>query len=228
MKRKLQIIGLCLSVCLTAFSQKVFMTGDSHVSGKVYPNEVKRIIEEARPDATFTYWGKGGAGFYTFNDTPEYMQKIYDAKPDVLVVHLGTNGSYHKAFDEGKTLKDVETFHTLIRDSLPDCMVVYVTPFYNKNRSVISGKGKNKRYGEWKLNEKTRACADVIIDFAKEQPNTYVIDNNADAGTIFLDEPGLINVDYVHLTRPGYELLGQQVAEKLLEMSWLWNDNEDQ
>lgn len=198
------------------------MTGDSHVSAKVYPREVKRVIEEAHPEAVFTHWGKGGAGFYTFNDTPEYMDSIYTASPDILIVHLGTNGCYNVPLDPEKTYNDIEVFYNNVKTHLPECRMVFVTPFYNKNREILSSEGDEKVYGPWKVNEKTRACSDVIVDFANRHPGVLVIDNNADAGTVFFDRPGLIRQDNIHLTQEGYELLGRQVAEKLLGLGELW------
>ena len=222
MKKKIILTVCAVIVCLSAVSQKIFITGDSHVAIKVYPQEVKKIVEASKPSATVDYWGKGGAGFYTFNETPGYMDSIYNANPDILVVHLGTNGCYNVPLDSEKTLNDIETFYKNLRERMPECKIVFVTPFYNKNRDVISAEGDEKIYGPWKLNEKTRACSDIIVAFANLQPNTYVIDNNADAGSVFHDFPGLIRQDNIHLTPQGYELLGQQVAGKLLEIEELW------
>lgn len=223
MKKILTTLILAAGLCMPAFSQKIFLTGDSHVSAKVYPQEVKKIIEKAKPGASVSYWGKGGAGFYTFNDNPDYMENIYKANPDILVVHLGTNGCYNVPLDTAKTRNDVETFYNKVRTHLPDCSIVFVTPFYNKNREVLSTSGKTKKYGPWKVNEKTRGVSDIILEFADGKPNTYVIDNNADAGTVFVDTKGLIREDNIHLTVKGYELLGEQVAGKLLEIHDLWS-----
>lgn len=211
-----------LTACASLFPQKIFITGDSHVSAKVYPQEVKKIVEKAVPGSSVTFWGKGSAGFYTFNDTPSYMDSIYKAKPDILVVHLGTNGCYNVPLDAQKTLNDIQIFYNNVRQTLPDCKIVFVTPFYNKNREILSTSGKEKKYGPWKINEKTRGVSDIIAAFVKDSKNTFLIDNNADAGTVFLDSPGLIRQDNIHLTVKGYELLGRQVAEKLLQLSDLW------
>lgn len=218
MKKEFSLLILALTCCMPVFSQKIFLTGDSHVSAKVYPQEVKKIIEKNRSGSTVDYWGKGGAGFYTFNENPSYMEHIFNAAPEVLVVHLGTNGCYNVPLDPDKTLSDITIFYENIRKKLPDCKIVFVTPFYNKNREILSSKGKEKKYGPWKVNEKTRGVSDIIVDFAKYKPNTFVIDNNADAGTVFLDKPGLIRDDNIHLTVKGYELLGKQVSEKLLKL----------
>ena len=218
---------LALLFCLTfvsSVSQRIFLTGDSHVSGKVYPLALKALVTEAKPSANVSFWGKGGAGFYTFNETPAYMDSISQAQPDILIVHLGTNGCYNVPVDSAKTLSDITIFHRNVRARLPRCRIVYVTPFYNKNREVASAEGEEKVYGPWKVNEKTRKVADIILDFALAQPFTYVIDNNADAGTVFLDREGLIRDDNIHLTREGYELLGRQVADRLLQIPDLWQD----
>ena len=220
MRYILLITGFIMA--LTVQAQKVFITGDSHVSGKVYPREVKRIIEESKPTAQVSFWGKGGAGFYTFNDTPEYMDSIFNAAPDILIVHLGTNGCYNVPLDAEKTLHDIEIFYSAVREKLPVCKIVFVTPFYNKNRDVISTNGDEKIYGPWKVNEKTRGVSDIIVNFTSGKSNTFVIDNNADAGTVFVDGPGLIREDNVHLTAEGYTLLGQQVAQRVLEIPELW------
>lgn len=224
MKKRISLLAVVACICMSAYAQKVFMTGDSHVSGKVYPEEVKKIIEKAKPTASFSYWGKGGAGFYTFNDTPSFMETIYKASPDVLVVHLGTNGCYNLPLDTTKYQTDIATFYTNVREKLPECKIVFVTPFYNRNRDVVSTSGKEKKYGPWKINEKTRGVADIIIEFAKDKPNTYVVDNNADAGSVFFEKPGLIRQDNIHLTVQGYELLGEQVAGRLLEIDELWKE----
>ena len=222
--RAFVLFVLMAAVVLPGMAQKIFLTGDSHVSAKVYPRKVKSIVEAAKPSADVKFWGNAGAGFYTFNDTPAYMDSIYNAAPDILIVHLGTNGCYNVPLDPEKTLNDIETFYGNVRNKLPECKIVFVTPFYNKNRDITSPEGMPKTYGPWKVNKKTRQCSDIIVAFAADKPNTYVIDNNADAGTVFVDSKGLIRQDNIHLTEKGYELLGRQVAGKLLEISDLWTE----
>ena len=227
MKTKFAIsLFLSFLISVTSFAQKIFMTGDPHVSGKAYPMEIKKILDEEWPTAEFSYWGKAGAGFYTFNDTPAFMDSIYNAAPDILLVHLGTNGCYAVAFNPEKTWNDIETFYGNVSSHLPDTKVIFVTPFYNKNHKLISKNGKKKTYGPWQVNENTRACSDLIIEFSKQHPGTYVIDNNAEAGTVFLDEPGLIREDYVHLTIEGYQVLGQQVVDGLLDLLEAWAEDQ--
>lgn len=210
------------ALTFAASAQKIFLTGDSHVSARIYPAEVKKIVESERPSASVSSWGKAGAGFYTFNDSPELMEHIFQADPDILIVHLGTNGCYTPPLDPEKYQNDIQTFYDNVRSRLPECKIVFVTPFYNRNRDVLSTSGKQKTYGPWKPNEKTRGVADILIEFVADKADTYVIDNNADAGTVFLDEPGLINADNIHLTPKGYQLLGRQVADRLLDIPDIW------
>lgn len=204
------------------FSQRVYMTGDSHVSARFYPEEVKEFVEREMPGVEFSHWGKGGAGFYTFNETAEYMDSIYTASPDILLVHLGTNGCYNVEFEPEKARADMDTFYTNVKEKLPECKIVFVTPFYNMNRDIISADEEEREYGPWKVNGKTRECSDVIVSFAETHADAYVIDNNADAGTVFLDNEGLIRPDNIHLTEEGYHLLGRQVAQRLVSIEELW------
>lgn len=222
MKRRILMMTAAAALAFAASAQKIFLTGDSHVSAGIYPAEVKKIVESERPSASVSSWGKAGAGFYTFNDSPELTDHIFRADPDILIVHLGTNGCYTPPLDPEKYQNDIQTFYDNVRSRLPECKIVFVTPFYNRNRDVLSSSGKQKTYGPWKPNEKTRGVADILIEFVADKADTYVIDNNADAGTVFLDEPGLINADNIHLTPKGYQLLGRQVADRLLDIPDIW------
>ena len=197
-----------------AFCQKIFMTGDSHVSISIYPQKVGEVLVEENPNIDFSFWGKGGAGFYTFNDNQEFMDILYDACPDILIVHLGTNDSYARQFNEERLTKNVTTFYNNFHSRLPECKIIFVTPFYNKN--------KEKGTGNWQVNKNTRLCADALLAFSRKHPGVTVIDNNADYGMMFLEEEGLIRSDYVHLTVEGYHELGQQVADAIISLG-LWD-----
>ena len=212
-KTLLSSLFIAISV-FAAGAQKVFLTGDSHVSAKVYAEKVGEILKKNIPGVEYSFWGKGSAGFYTFNDTKEYMDKIFDAQPEVLVVHLGTNGSYSK-FDKEKFINDMTLFYQNVREKLPDTKIVFVTPFDNKK--------KENQTGKWYVNPNTRNCAETIITVSENLPGTFVIDNNKDAGSIFADSSDLIRQDHIHLTINGYKLLGEQVAGALLAIPELWS-----
>lgn len=201
------------------------MAGDSHVAGKIYPEQVGEIILEKFPDTEFSHWGKNGAGFYTYNDTPEFMYYIFEAQPDILIVHLGTNDCY-TGLNPDKMTEDMQIFYDNVRQKLPECSIVYVTPFENKRHDKISGKKKKaQKFGPWYINPYNKECAQVISDFANSHENTYVIDNYSEAGDMFLTQQGLIRPDFVHLTVEGYQILGRQVADKLLQFNSLFPES---
>ena len=222
MKKEFLCVILLFVIVLSVKSQKVYMTGDSHVTSKIYPNTVEGVLEKVYPDIDFKFWGKVGAKFSSFNETPSYMDSIYNAEPDILIVHLGTNDSYGD-FQNEKFEKELSIFFNDVRKNLPKCKIVFVTPFYNKLKSRKQVKGKKKRQTIYILNEGTRKCSQVILDFAKDKRDVFVIDNNSDAGKIFLSSPQLIRPDNVHLTVEGYQILGEQIGAKLLDLKGLWN-----
>lgn len=197
-------------MAIEAFSFKIFMTGDSHVASKIYPERVGDILVDADPEIEFSFAGHNGAAFYTFNETPSLMHSIYAAEPDILIVHLGTNDSYTKDFNNQKFLSDVEEFYDNVRNNCPDVLTVFITPFYN-------------RLKDGSVNKSTRECADAIVRFAKARENVFVIDNNEEYGMHFLDNSGtLMRPDGVHLTVEGYEELGDQVGQGLIDIDELW------
>lgn len=192
----------------SAFS--VFMVGDSHVCSKIYPETVEEMILDADPEIEFGWWGKIGATFETYNESGEYMSHAYDARPEVLIVHLGTNDSYSRQFSKELFLRHVGEFTDHVESHLPDCRVVFITPFYNKLK-------------DGSVNHNTRHCADALLEFVKERRNTFVVDNNADYGMHFLNHAStLMRHDHVHLTVEGYRELGEQVGEALVDNSELW------
>lgn len=213
MVKKLIIASLfILAFAFNAPALNVFMIGDSHIGSKIYPETVGDILEEADPEIQFDWWGKNGARYDTYNSSPEMMKRIYDSKPDILIVHLGTNDSYTKNFDKNRMMRNITTFYDNVKSRFPECRLVLVSPFYNrlKDRSV---------------NDNAGICADVMLDFAETHPHVYVVDNNGDYGTYFLDGgKTLIRDDGVHLTAKGYEKLGEQVGAAVVEMVDLWDD----
>lgn len=215
------ILTAVMAVCCVfpALSKKIFLAGDSHVAGKIYPEKMGELLRENSPENEFAWWGKNGAGYYTYNDTPEYMDTIYDFAPDILVVHLGTNDCYTRGhFDEAKFTDDVDIFCHNVKENLPDCRIVFVTPFENKLRD------KKNRKGRGPVNPHNRTCAADLSAYSHSHDDIFVIDNNADAGMMFLKGKNLIRPDKVHLTEKGYEILASQVTEKLLEIEPLWEE----
>lgn len=198
-------------------AQRVFMTGDSHVFAKIYPEKVEEILKTQHPEMEFSYWAKNGICFYSFRLNPEYYDSIFAFQPDILIVHLGTNGAYDTNFTRASFKQEVKSFYNNLKDASPDLKVVFVTPFTNKRR-------KYKKKGPWRINYKNGDVAEEIVTFVENHPDTYVIDNNKEAGMKFLKLRGLIRPDNVHLTESGYNELGEMVGREILQIKELWND----
>lgn len=196
------------------------MIGDSHVFGKFYPKTTEEVIKKSQPSTDFSYWGKNGICFYSLNSHPEYLDSLYAFVPDIVIIHLGTNGAYASNFTRKAFRKEIETFFESFRDSLPDCKVVFVTPFTNKRR-------KYKKRGRWLINNRNRDAADELIEFVNSHPNTYIVDNNAEVGMKFIRSRNLIRRDNVHLTPEGYCELGTMVANDILAIPDLWQDSSE-
>lgn len=204
---------------VTEKREKIFMTGDSHVFAKIYPNRIEELLKSEHPNIDFAYWAKNGICFYSFNNNPEYFDTIFNFRPELLIVHLGTNGAYDNNFTRPEFRNEMEKFYSTLTDTLPEVRVVFVTPFTNKKR-------KQRHKGRWRVNNKNREVADEIIAFVDCHPNTFVLDNNAEAGMKYLKSPSLIRPDNVHLTEAGYLDLANQVGKDILSISELWTSEE--
>lgn len=209
-----------LVLSLTSFShieaQKIFMTGDSHVFSKIYPNTVESKLRGPNPDIEFSWWAKNGICFYSFNHNPEYFDSIFSFNPDILIVHLGTNGAFADNFTKQAFGHEMEAFYETLMDHLPQLKVVFVTPFTNKKR-------RYRKRGKWRINYQNREAADVIKEFADAHENTFVVDNNASTGMKYIKSLNLIRRDNVHLTEAGYIDLGEEVGNEILNIGELWS-----
>lgn len=193
------------------------MLGDSHVTSVIYPDKVEELLKEAYPDVEFAYYGKVGAGYYTYNNKPELLDTVYSFEPDILIITLGGNDCYTPKFQKEKFLSDVDIFYHNFKNDFPDCQIVFFTPFYNMFKA---GK-KSKR----EINYMNGDCAEALIEFSNAHSGTYVIDNNAEHGMDYIEQPGLLRKDGVHLTKEGYEKLGIELGEGLLELGIIDNNS---
>ena len=189
---------------------KVYMLGDSHVAGNIYPKEISNILTKGNSNISFSYSGKNGACFDTYNNSSSLLQQALNYQPNILIVHLGTNDSYTAKFDAKTFTSNVTTFYNKVIQALPPCKIAFVTPFVNKLKN-----------GE--TNSSTTKCADALVSFANSHNNCVVINNNKNHGNDFIEGAGLMQKDYVHLTGKGYKLLAEQVGQALLGISSLWN-----
>ncbi|MBD5353143.1 MAG: hypothetical protein K2M09_09305 [Muribaculaceae bacterium] len=226
MKRVITYIIICVAWAIGARAESVMMIGDSHVAGKTYPHTVDSLLSCRVDSCRFNYFGINGASFATFCK-PENLDSIYAYRPDILLVHLGTNDSYCRRFNQETFLQNLTTFYQSVHDSLPEVKMVFVTPFVNKLKRTIRTKKKRRRT-VWDVNQNTRTCSELIGRFCDEHPaDTRLVDHNATHGMEFLSN-GLIFRDFVHLTVPGYILLGTQVVEELINLPNLFSVTAEQ
>lgn len=93
---------------------KVYMLGDSHVAGNIYPKEISNILTKGNSNISFSYSGKNGACFDTYNNSSSLLQQALNYQPNILIVHLGTNDSYTAKFDAKTFTSNVTTFYNKV------------------------------------------------------------------------------------------------------------------
>ena len=188
---------------------KVFLLGDSYVEGDIFPKQVSSTLKSGNSGISFSYSGKRGASFFTYNKHPELLQDAISYQPNVLIVHLGTNDSYFANFDAKTFTTNVTTFYKAVNKALPSCKIVFVTPIKNKLKNNS-------------INESTGKCADALVSFANSHTGCFSININKTNGMDFINK-GFLASDNVHLSGQGYTYLGTLVGKALLNISDLWN-----
>lgn len=213
------VVSLVISLSVTLSAQRVFMFGDSHVCGKKYPEQTSKVLKDTFPAIEFSFWGKNGICFHSVNKNPQYLDSLFSFNPDIAIIHLGTNGAYENNFSGKAFREEMESFISLFRERMPECKIVFITPFTNKKR-------RYRKKGNWFVNKNNRKAADEIVEFVKTHHDTFVIDNNEEVGNLFINSKTLIRPDNVHLTEKGYRLLGTQVGESIVAINDLWTTPE--
>lgn len=213
-KRIFTTIVASLMLCICANAQKVFMAGDSHIALKTYPQTLGAILEEEMPGVEFDSFGIGGAGFYTYVDKPKNMVPIYEAQPDILIIALGTNDCNNWYYSASKLRERATRMYNMVKERLPECKIVFVTPFYFKTKKV--------RGHELEINPNVEASAETLASLAETLPDVWTINLVPDHGMDFLNGD-LMRKDFIHLTNDGYRHLARIVADGLLSQAGLFD-----
>lgn len=173
--------------------------------------------------STMAYAGSFGnysdqaAGY--FPETMENLSRIDFSKVEILVVEYGTN-DYNKGIllDNPNDLYDVTTFGGALRQSLkllkenyPEMRIVVMSPIYCELGEKGDRPCYNTKYGEGGyLDEYVELERQIAQEFQVEWINAYrecgIWEENADR---YL-------VDNLHLNVEGHKLLGEFLAEYLL------------
>ena len=186
---------------------RILHVGDSHIRGHIYPLTVRDILlQYAGPKVQYTDMGINGATCVIFS-TPQHVQDIVSARPDLLILSFGTNESHSRAYDASTHYHQMEVLLSMIRASLPDVPVLLTTPPGSYERT-----GRGRRAG-YRVNPRTASAAATIQRFASDKHlaswDLYNSCGGASRACLNWYGANLMQRDRVHYIAEGYTLQGQ-------------------
>lgn len=217
---------------------RVLHIGDSHVAGRSFPLAVKKALTASLGTAEsadegrgvwFTYVGRNGATSATLL-TDSYMNTFAEARPDLIIVSLGTNEAHGMGYREDIHSRQLDRFFARLSEACPDAVVMLTTPpgdylttsYVNYRRTSRTSRRRVKVvHRTSRPNPMSARCAANIIDYGAghEMPvwDLFHI-GGGDDGTSQRNWTGahLMRPDRIHFQPAGYEVQGRLLGNAIV------------
>lgn len=240
---------------LTALKRptRIVHIGDSHVRGHAFTVEARKVLENAwgnqavepqeitykttaiaketgMPGLVYHALGKNGATCSHFIKN-EYVSKVKELKPDLIIVSFGTNECHVKNYEVDAHKRELKRLLKILKDTCPQATIMLTTPggayFSYKHQTTKKVKLKNgntvdkKTYVySYKENHHTPTCVNTITTVANEKKlalwDMYAIGGGKEFSCKNWTGNKLMKNDHVHYTTNGYTVQGDLLAEAIL------------
>lgn len=240
---------------LTALKRpcRIVHIGDSHVRGHSYTPETRKVLENAwgsqatkpqnidyhttaiatetgLPGLVYHAMGKNGATCAHFS-TDDYISKVKELKPDLIIISFGTNECHVKNYDTTAHKQELGKLVRRLTEACGNATIMLTTPggayfsyksSYEKMVKQKNGKSVTKKMYKYtyKQNQHTPTCVKVITDYAKRKDfalwDMYAICGGKTNSTTNWYDNKLMKADHVHYTHNGYKVQGDLLAEAIL------------
>lgn len=180
------------------------------IIGHSYVRDLERLrvfqICDKNLTLNLNYFYIAGATFQTFLDNFEILNKVFDRKPDIVVVYLGGNDIKINVHIQ-KVYEDSSRFYSLLRSNLPNSFIIasqieprYLTAVnYHFTPPADQFSRLANYYNKWLLKQKFKDRLLVI------------------KGSHKLSETSLYKQDKVHLTNLGIKKLFNIIKDVLYD-----------
>ncbi|MDE6136754.1 MAG: hypothetical protein K2F97_04695 [Muribaculaceae bacterium] len=172
--------------------------------------------------------GNNGATCSNYNTLPGFAASTSHLRPDLIIISLGTNEAFGRTSTEAMKAQ----LHTLVCSLLehnPDATLLLTTPQECYRRRYVR-RGKSKRRTRvYAINPNIEQMRSAINAYGAEHNiavfDWYAAAGGAGSGAKWLSNH-LMNTDRVHLTWDGYHLMGDMLADALLNELSRTEENE--
>lgn len=164
------------------------------------------VLENNQPGIVYHTIGVNGAKTSDFLKFPLFFEQLRTLQPDLIIISLGTNESFDK-LNEQDFKNHLEQFIASIKTVAPETSLLLTT----LPPSLFKKKFPNTFAAAYSktINENAAMWNSAVWDLFSQWGGLY--------GVPQLAKRGLIAADRVHYTRKGYDLLGVELFEALME-----------
>jgi lysophospholipase L1-like esterase len=163
-------------------------------------------LESEDPGIVYSSVGVNGADVGSVLRCDLFESELRVVDPDLVIISLGANDAYTRAFAEGTFESNLKTLVNLVRRAAPGCSVLLTTP----------GDGfRQRRYP----NRNYVVAREVIMSLAKSMDLgvwDFFTVMGGEGSIVEWYRHGLATYDKLHLTREGYWLQGDMLYEALM------------
>lgn len=158
------------------------------------------MLMNGHPGILYHSIGVNGARFtdYTSRD---YIRQLGLLKPSLLIVSLGTNEAFGRTFSREQFLSQVDAFVRLVREELPETVLLITTPAESYRRTYKN----KKRY--YVRNDNITKVADALTSYTEKNGfacwDLFSITGGNNSCKKWF-EAGMFGRDRIHFSREGY------------------------
>lgn len=158
--------------------------------------------------------GYNGAFFSSFEKNT-FCQQLPLLKPKLILVSLGTNDMLVNHFSESDFANNVRSFIKALQSAMPDVPIILTSPL-----PAFKTKRLRKGVYVWGQTSPVAKVANILEREAESLQCGYINVYSVFSGIQKADglvNSGLLSKDRVHLTKEGYQIHGDIVANALLQ-----------
>ncbi len=154
--------------------------------------------------------GMNGAHYEDYAVSPLFMQQIKELTPSLIIISMGTNEAYSRAFNPDNFYNSIDRMITQIREQYPNAVFLLTTPAETWYRL------RSSKYR--KPHPNSIRVRNTIVKYAQDHQLAYwdlfsITGGKGSAQT--WKKHNLIRNDGVHFTQDGYEFIGELLFEAM-------------
>ncbi len=171
--------------------------------------------------------GNNGATYAHYDALEGFAENTRHMHPDLIIISLGTNEAFGRVSDDELRMH-IESLINKLRMYNPDATMLLTTPqeCYRRSRT----RQRKRRSSSYAINPNINRMRNIITEYGVKNHiavyDWYAASGGCGSASEWLSHR-MMNTDRVHLTWDGYHIMGDMLADALLEKLATIQPNKD-